>query len=156
MTLPEVKIQYFDPEDGKLKTITHHSNNIFVLSVIWRGVFGIAIILILFYITKISFKKWQRYKYSRCKRAQAIQKLQDNNIKGIRESIILLAEAEYWPKNITIRQWAKLWGNKYQVNKNFEEFITMLSDYFYAANSNHKSNELSLQLLNLVRNRMKI
>ena len=156
LTLPEVKIQYFDPEDGKLKTITHHSNNIFVLSVIWRGVFGIAIILILFYITKISFKKWQRYKYSRCKRAQAIQKLQDNNIKGIRESIILLAEAEYWPKNITIRQWAKLWGNKYQVNKNFEEFITMLSDYFYAANSNHKSNELSLQLLNLVRNRMKI
>ena len=154
--LPEIKIQYFDPEDGKLKKIIHHSTSVFVLSIIWRSIFGIAIILILFYVARKSYEKWLKHKYSQCKRTQAIQILEDNGINGIRESINLLAEAEYWPKNTTLSQWAKLWGNKYQVSNDFQDLILMLSAYFYSSNSNYKSSELKLQLLNLVRNRTKI
>ncbi len=157
VTLPKIEIQYFDPDDAKLKTIIHHSEDVFVLSVIWRSFLSLAIIFMLFYIGRKIYEVWQRYIYSHNKRAQAIEKLHDNNdIKETRESIILMAEAEYWPENTTISQWANLWKNKYQVSNSFEEFISELSSDLYSLNSNTKTTKLSKQLLNIVKNRKKL
>lgn len=155
LALPEINIQYFDPNDAKLKTIIHHSEDVFVLSVIWRIFFSLAIIFILFYSGKKLYEVWQRHMYSQNKRAHAIDKLRENKgIKGIRESINLIAEAEYWPKNTTISQWAILWKNKYQVSNNFDEFISMLSAGLYGSNT--KITELSKEFLKLVENRKKL
>jgi len=157
VTLPKIEIQYFDTNDAKLKTIIHHSEDVFVLSVIWRSFLSLAIIFILFYIGRKIYEIWQRHIYSHHKRAQAIEKLHDNmNIKEIRESITLIAEAEYWPANITISQWANLWKNKYQVSNNFEEFISLLSADLYSLNSDTKTTELSKKLLNIIKNRKKV
>jgi len=156
VTLPKIEIQYFDPDDAKLKTITHQSEDVFVLSVFWRGLLSLTIVFILFYIGRKTYEAWQRHIYSHNKRILAIEKLHGaKDIKGMRESIILIAEAECWPKNITISQWAKLWKNKYQVSNNFEEFISVLSADLYNSNSNTKTTELSKQLLNIVKNRKK-
>ena len=157
VTLPKIEIQYFDPDDAKLKTIIHHSEDIFVLSVIWRGFLSLAIIFILFYIGRKINELWLGHTYSHNKRAQAIEKLHNNNdIKKTRESITLIAEAEYWPENITISQWANLWKNKYQVSNNFEGFISVLSADLYSSNANTKTTELSRKLLNIVKNRKKV
>ncbi len=157
LTLPKIEIQYFDPDDAKLKKIIHHSKDVFVLSVFWRGFLSLTIIFISFYIGRKTYEFWQRHIYSDNKREQAVEKLHDNkDIKETRESITLIAEAEYWPENITISQWANLWKNKYQVSNNFEEFISVLSADLYSSNSNTKTTELSKQLLNIVKNRKKV
>ncbi len=157
VTLPKIEIQYFDPDDAMLKIITHRSEDIFVLSVIWRGFLSLAIFFILFYIGRKIYQVWQRHIYSHNKRAQAIEKLHDNmGIKETRESIILIAESEYWPANITISQWANLWQNKYQVSNNFEEFVSLLSADLYSLNSDTKTTELSKQLFNIIKNRKKV
>ena len=53
--------------------------------------------------------------------------LQQNKVENIRESIKLLTEAEYWPKNITVTQWGVYWKNKYQVKDSFDDFVKKLS-----------------------------
>ncbi len=157
VTLPEIEIQYFDPHDAKLKSIIHRSEEIFVLSFIWRIFIALAIFFILFYAGRKIYEVWQRHIYSHNKRILAFEKLHGTkDIKGTREAIILITEAEYWPKNITISQWAKLWKDKYQVSNSFEEFISVLSAGLYSSNSNIKTTELSKQLLNIVKNRKKV
>ena len=91
-------------------------------------------ILFLAYALNISYKTWQRFKFSKFKRQQAMQILQEDNsdIKKIRESIRLLSEAEYWPKNSSMSQWRKDWVNKYRVNDDFENLMNMLSAFFYS------------------------
>jgi hypothetical protein len=156
LKLPEIKLQYFDPISGKIKTVISPTKDVFVLSFLWRIVLIVFILLILIYALNISYKKWQRFEFSKMKRAHAIQTLaEDNNIKGVRESIRLLAEAEYWSKNITLSQWGVYWKNKYKVDKGFEILISTLSTYFYSSKESGNSNKLSSELLALIKNRKK-
>ena len=158
LKLPEIKLQYFDPDDGKIKILFHQSKKIFVLTLFWRSLITVLIILFLAYALNTSYKTWQRFKFSKFKRQQAIQILQEdqNNLKKVRESIRLLSEAEYWPKNSSMSQWGKCWANKYQVNNDFESLINMLSAYFYNKKTNCDENELNFRLLELIQNRKKL
>ena len=79
----------------------------------------------------------------------------ENDIKRIRESIFLLSEAEYWPKNITISQWEEYWKRKYQVSDNFEELIAEISFFLYGSNKACDTLKLSTQLLALIKERKK-
>ena len=158
LKLPEIKLQYFDPGDGKIKILLHQNKGFFVLTFFWRSLLTVLIILILSYALNTSYKTWQRFKFSKFKRQQAIQILQEDqsDLKKVRESIRLLSEAEYWPKNSSMSQWGKCWVNKYQVNNDFESLINMLSAYFYNKKTNCDANELSLRLLELIQNRKKL
>ena len=156
LTFPEIQLQYFDPTNGKINTLTYKAKGAFVLSLFWRILFSLLIALIFIYIFRIGYKKWDRFKFSKTKREQAIIVLQDNKTNSIRESIRLLIEAEYWHQNITVIQWGEYWGKKYQVNGSFDDFIEELSSYFYSASEEHNVNELSLQLLTLIKNKNKL
>ena len=156
LTFPEIQLQYFDPVNGKINTLTHKAKGFFVLSIFWRILFSLIIALIFIYIFRRSYKKWESFKFSQAKREQAIQALQDKKVESIRKSIRLLTEAESWPQNITVTQWGEYWKNKYQVNDSFDNFIEKLSSYFYSASEEHNVNELSLQLLTLIKNKNKL
>ena len=156
LTFPEIQLQYFDPVNGKINTLTHKAKGFFVLSIFWRTLFSLIIALIFIYIFRRSYKKWESFKFSQAKREQAIQALQDKKVESIRKSIRLLTEAESWPQNITVTQWGEYWKNKSQVNDSFDNFIEKLSSYFYSASEEHNVNELSLQLLTLIKNKKKL
>jgi len=158
LKLPKIKLQYFDPDDGKIKILFHQSKRAFVLTYFWRSLLAVLIILFLVYALNASYKIWKQLKFSRFKRQQAIQILQEDqtNIKKVRESIRLLSEAEYWPKNSSVRQWGECWKNKYQINNDFENMTNMLSAYFYSKKARYNANELSLHLLKLIQNRKKL
>ena len=156
LTFPEIQLQYFDPVNGKINTLTHKAKGAFVLNIFWRILFILIITLIFIYIFIRSYKKWESFKFSQAKREQAIQALQDNKVESIRESIKLLTEAEYWPQNITVTQWGEYWKNKYQVNNGFDDFIETLSSYFYSASEEHNTDDLSLQLVTLIKDKNKL
>ena len=156
ITLPEIQLQYFDPVNGKINTLTHKAKGAFVLNLFWRILLSLLLALIFIYIFRISYKRWQRFKFSQAKKEQAIHILNDNKVESIRESIKLLTEAEYWPKNITVTQWGEYWKNKYQVNNGFDDFIETLSSCFYSESEKHHKDGLSLQLLTLIKNKNKL
>ena len=154
LKLPDIKLQYFDPVSGKIEDVFYISDYILVLSIFWRSVFGAFMILILVYITKLISKKWQRFKFSKYKREQALKLLkEENNIIRLRESIRLFSESEFWPKNLTISDWGKFWSGKYQTNNDFEEFIKKLTLCFYNTRNDHYSKKLNSEFISLIENR---
>ena len=154
LELPEIQLQYFDHATGKIEGIVYYADDVLVLSNFWRSILGFFIIITLGYIMKIAYKKWQQFKFSKCKREQALHILkEENNDKRLRESIRLFAESEYWPKNITISHWGNLWSGKYQTNNDFEEFIKQLTLCFYNTKNDYYSNKLNSEFINLIKNR---
>ena len=65
----------------------------------------------------------------------------------------LIAEAECWPKNMTISQWGINWKKKYKVNDSFDDLMQKTSSFFYSLETNSDINELGLQLYSLIKNR---
>jgi len=153
LNLPKIQLQYFDPSSGKITTLTHSVDDVFVLSVFWKIIFFLATAIIFIYIIRICHANWKKFTFSKMKRKQAIQLLEDKNTENIKKAIKLLIESEHWPTNITINQWAKCWKNKYQVHHTFDEFINTLSSCFYSAADSSNTNELSLQLISLIKNK---
>ena len=116
----------------------------------------IFIATLLIFISIKGRKHWLRLKISNQKRLQAINLLQENNnIENIREAIQLVAESEYWPINITITKWSKLWQEKYKVDTDFSELMNEISSLFYATEQNNNVKQLSQQMLALVNNRIR-
>jgi len=156
LTLPDIKIQYFDPESGKIITFIHQIQSVFVLSVFWRSLIIIVCGLLLIFIFIKGRGHWQRLKLSKLYRKQALNLLQYNDsIKYIRQATQLLAEAERWPKNITVSQWAEFWQDKYKVDSRFENLINQLSSLLYSSDKDIDIKKISQQMLALVNNRIK-
>lgn len=156
LTFPEIQLQYFDPVNGKINTLSYKTKRIFSLSLFWRIILIFLFILLFIYIFKISYKKWEGFKFLKIKREQAILLLQKNNISNIRESIRLLSEAENWPKNITITQWGEYWKNKYKVNDGFDDFVEKLSICFYGTAEARNTDNLNFELLMLIKSKNKL
>lgn len=155
IALPQIKLQYFDPSNGKITTLTHEMNNIYALSVFWKMVCGFILILVVIYLFKLFYKKWSKFDFSKTKREQALQLLQENKVENIREALKLLTESEYWKENITITQWGESWKEKYHVTNTFDAFIEQLSYCFYSTSEECKTKELSTQLALLIKNKNK-
>lgn len=152
--LPQLKIDYFDPENGKIRTITYFTNNILSLNLFWRSTLIISISLLFLYITRIIYIKITSIRHSVLKRAQAVNILNnENSALDLREAIKLLAEAENWPSNTTLEQWRVFWKDKYQTKSAFDDLITSLSSYFYGSEKNLNTKNLSLQLVECVKHR---
>ena len=95
-----------------------------------------------------------KLKISTDKRNQALQNLlETENISQLKKSIKLIAEAECWPRNMTVSQWGNSWKEKYTVNDRFDDLINKTSSLFYSSENNRNINELSLQLYKLIQNR---
>lgn len=153
LKLPKIQLQYFEPLNGKIITLTYRARNIFVLSLYLEVISGIILLLIFSYIFKLCLKRWRKYKFSILKREQAIECLENDNPECLREAIKLLIEAEYWPKNMTINQWGEYWKNKYKTDTTFDVFVKTLSSYFYGTSKTNTTEKLNLQLLSLIKNK---
>lgn len=154
LKLPDITIQYFDPVNGEIKNLKMESKRIFVLGLFWQIILGSIIIYIIYILLKTSLIKVKTLKTSAENRAKALNYLQNvKNSSDIKESIQLIAEAESWPKNMTLSQWGLNWKEKYTVNNGFDDLIQKTSSLFYSLENNNDLDELSLQLYNLIKNR---
>ena len=154
LKLPELTIQYFDPNTGEIKDIAYKSSRIFVLGLFWQVVLFTFILYFIYNVFSVIYKKAIKLKISTQKRTKALGNLQEiNNATQIKKSLQLIAEAEYWPKNLTISQWGNNWGKKYQVNDGFDDLIQKISSFCYSLESNNDISKLGLQLYNIIKNR---
>ena len=154
LKLPDLTIQYFDPNKGEIKDITYKSSRIFVLGLFWQITLGVFIFYLIYTLFDFSFKKAMKLKLSIEKRTKALDKLQEiKNTTQMKESLLLIAEAECWPKNMTISQWGNNWKKKYKVNDSFDDLMKKISYIFYSSETHNDINELGLQLYSFIKNR---
>ena len=154
LKLPDLTIQYFDPDKGEIKDVTYESSHIFVLGLFWQIILGTFVLYLSYVLFNVIYKKTVKLKTSIQKRTKALRVLQEiQNTTQIKESLRLIAKAECWPKNLTVSQWGNNWGKKYQVNDGFDVLIQKISSSCYSLESNNDISELGLQLYNIIKNR---
>ncbi|GMR15862.1 MAG: hypothetical protein BMS9Abin31_0156 [Gammaproteobacteria bacterium] len=154
--LPKIEVQYFDPVSGKLVNIILQQSNVIGLNLIWIIISYLLIILVSIYIIRLLYGKWKRILYSRQQRNLAMQLLKSTaDKKDIRSALKLIANAEYWPENMSLTHWADYWSNKYKTNSSFKQLIKNISQTYYADNNENVDdlNELANKLIDILENR---
>jgi len=154
ISFPELHLQYFEPETGTIKTITHQADNIFVLSLFWRSAAIILALLFSAWLIVLARKKWLKYQFTKQKYQQAVTLLtEQESTHAIRASLKLIAAAEYWNTNLTISQWGELWKKKYKIDDSFDIFCKELSDLCYQSQTSHNMRNINKSLINLLSNK---
>jgi len=146
ISLPELRLQTFDPNSGRLTIVTHPSQRFFVLSQNWRWLLGGIFVLFLFWIIKRVFQylhfKMDRHK----KRKFALKELkQSKDALTLRAAIKLLGEAEGLPYNLSLSEWADSYRDNF--NTEFEQTVTRVSRFCY---SDSKEDDLGTIRSNLL------
>ena len=106
--LPALRLQYFDPASGTLKTAEIHGPSIIILNT-WLKVLlllfaaGVLIWLVRYLLQWLT-QYWRRYQTYRL----ALQQLpRSNSLPAIRQVMQTMAQAEGWPTNLTYLQWQR-------------------------------------------------
>jgi hypothetical protein len=104
--LPDLRLQYFDPHSGTLKTATVHGAALIVLNRGLQGVLLLVLVALLFWLLRtlwrVWLRSWQRYQtYQLALR----QLLTTNSLAAIRQVMQTMAQAEGWTRNFTFVQW---------------------------------------------------
>ncbi len=150
LNLPDLRLQTFDANSGRLITVTHFGQRFFVLSTVWRWVLSSVVVLLLYWLTTHLAKRWNNMRQRNIKHKYALQKLQHaQNTDALRAAIKLLGEAEGLPLNLSLSKWAQSYGDN--IDPQFEQLLTRISECCYAKNKECNIIEIRSELLSLVR-----
>ncbi|HED17712.1 MAG TPA: hypothetical protein ENI64_12980, partial [Gammaproteobacteria bacterium] len=129
LDLPALRVQYFDPADGRLKTLAiEKQNNIYALSYFWRIIVLLILGGLLYkslkWLKEFGHKKWLKRKLL----MQAMHQIgQARTVCEIRPALNLIALAENWPDNLSISAWYCLWNSKYRAQEDLDSLVANLS-----------------------------
>jgi hypothetical protein len=126
--LPTLHIQYFDPYSGKILATTYHPPFAYSISMTWRalliGLSGLAILL----AGKILYSKLcQLVRRRRLRQAALAEIATASSAMNIRKALKLFSEAEGWPANMTLRDWARHWATRHRRSNDIDILIERLS-----------------------------
>jgi hypothetical protein len=135
LKLPDLRIQYFAPDTGKIETITYQPKIPFVLSMGWRLLIAAFLCLLLFRAGQLLYQRIAHSVKRHRLRQSAFQQIKTaTSADDIRHGLSMLSAAENWPTNLTLRQWAAHWKNSYKVNAHFDPAFNWLSQACYQTN----------------------
>ena len=156
-SLPAIRLDYFDPEDEIIKTVTFQTDSILVLGTLIKSLLIILLTLSLASASLFIYKKWMKFHYSKILYAQALNLLNNApSAQAIRESLRLIAAAENWTENISLTKWQENWKKTYQTDTRFLELVNHLSQLFYSAITHSDINGSAEKLSQLIIQRKKL
>jgi hypothetical protein len=157
LKLPKLRIQYFDPDNGRIVNITHQPENIFALGMIWRVIAGLVFLLIIYRAVRYILRKWIEYRERYHLRKKALATIEESsNSLELRASLNLVAKSEGWHDNLSLTEWAHCWQRKYKTGNEFTEAISELSALCYSQKETRNIDKLKIRILTIVKNRRKL
>ncbi|WP_455210245.1 hypothetical protein, partial [Kaarinaea lacus] len=150
VNLPPLKVQYFDPDTGRIETIYHQIPSPTAWNIPIIAVITGLIVIFLLKIGKWSVRQHIRYTEQQSaiqtvSQAQSSQEL----VHGLRR----YALAEGWPWNLTLSAFLSLWEQRYDVSAEFKASLQSLSRSLYGGVSDCSLIELQTSLLPQLRRR---
>jgi hypothetical protein len=130
LNLPELTIQYFDPNDAKLKRTTSQASTHWVLNRYLQWILlGLILVGALIALLKL-YRIIQAYRLQRRMIHQAINAIeQAKNTQEIRTALHNLSQAKGWQANTTLQQLLKNWqaqkGQDLVLDSMFNELQTV-------------------------------
>jgi len=132
--LVNINTQYFDPSSGKIVNVSQQTITNFALNSYMQLFILLMVLILAVFLVNKWMKVWKRYQYSIQQRNVAIQILQNKpTIPDMRLALKMISQAEYWPENMSLKQWKKCWSNKYVTDESFNQLMNDLSLAFYGS-----------------------
>jgi hypothetical protein len=137
LNLPSIRVQYFDPDSGKIITTTHQPQRPLVIGLAWRVIAGALLCLLAVLVSRHLYQEYLLQRNRRRLRQAALLKINNTTtFTELREGLNHLAVAEGWPDNLTIQRWAMYWLSCYKPScikqgKNFHELMNQLTQACY-------------------------
>jgi len=134
LNLPTLRVQYFDPADGRLKTLViEKTHGIYALSYGWRAVILLVLGGLLYMIVKQLGEYGHRRWLKRKRINLAVDQIsRSTTLHDIRSALNQLALAENWPDNLSISAWYCLWNSKYRHQPDLDNLLNNLSIACYS------------------------
>lgn len=151
LSLPSLRVQYFDTDSGKIMDATHHSKSMFALSFAWRSVFVGLALLIIMMMAKYFYRVISLMVNRRRLRKIALVEIEKSiSYADLRDSLHRLSRAEGFPENLSISEWALLWGASFGKKDAVADFSKMLSQACYGKKPSIEFSLLRNQLIALL------
>ncbi len=132
LQLPRPILRYFDPRDGRLKTLATHS-----IDVVSLNLFGFMA-LILTGVGGLGWATWygaqalcRRHRARHARRLALRSVVNSHDAGGLRNALDQLARAEGWPGNLSLAQWRQYWSSRYAPAAGFTQTLQRLSRACY-------------------------
>lgn len=132
ISMPALRIQYFDPSSGRLVSATHESKSILVISPIWLAILTIAFAGLIVFTGWALVKRLSNFIKRRNKINSAMAKIkQTHDIYDLRNSLTHYAKAVNWPENTSLSSWLHNWQMQYECDRELILWMQRLSDACY-------------------------
>jgi hypothetical protein len=130
--LPAFRLQYFDPETGKITTEQFVPGSVFsiplwlqiIASLVMLIILGIVIRLVVLWLHAY----WQKVTTYRMALRQI---LAATSAPEIRDATRVIARAEGWPMNLTLENWLQRWSAGTSANEQLRDCIVRLQAMMY-------------------------
>lgn len=145
---PEIRFQYFDPENGKITTVIHHTESIFSLNFIWRTILtcliiALALVTITYFYRIITSRIRKKILYnSAIKRIEKAETFLD-----LRATLHQLSRNNNEQENLTIQAWA---SQRESSENNIGRITNQLSQACYGKKPEVELNTLRHNLLDII------
>ncbi len=115
LQLPQLRLRYFDPADGRLKTLISPARGVLSLNLFWLLALLAVTVAAAAWLLWHGARSIQRRYRTRQARQQALQALRTSHDVGqLRAALHRLARAEGWPDNLSLGQWRQHWMCRYR------------------------------------------
>lgn len=132
VALPSVRVQYFDPQSGRIRTRIYALGRALVLSswTIYAGAVALALLVlfIVWQLWRIVRARWHAHRHY----AAALQHLHTgDDADSVKSALGAMAEAEGWRGNITLAVWSRKWRHRFPGRASVSESVLQLQAALY-------------------------
>lgn len=126
--LPELRIQYFDTDSGKIVSAIHPAGKTLALGYIPRLIIILITAACLVLLTKYYYHRTTDHLRYRKLYHRAIENLESaTNTDQIVEALRSLCRAEGWSENVSLSDWLRSWKQKFASGPELQETIDTVS-----------------------------
>lgn len=133
VTLPTLRLQYFDPASGKLLPRKQPLGRVVSISP-WMAYAVLILFLAALFLVSGKIYRWFKRRYHRYRHyRKALQSFRlADGPAGFREGIAEIARAEHWPHNLTLNAWLERWSARYPQAASLASGVAKLQQNVYA------------------------
>lgn len=132
VTLPTIRLQYFDPETGKIVTDHQPLGRVLVLSPWIVAVAAALALWVLFIVSRQTYRTIERRFHAYAAYWKALRALEAaDNASMLRSGLLGIARAESWPSNLTLSAWLRLWVDRYPHLASVAQDVNRLEAWLY-------------------------
>ena len=114
LRLPELRGQYFDPVAGRGEVAEYQPPQKWSIALYWKLLLGAGLLLAVVLLTRAGRRYWLCWRMRRGYMREAIEYIgAATTDRQLRQALHLIARAENWPANLSIKKWNEYWNRQY-------------------------------------------